>query len=133
MANEVKIVGKNNTAVKVTGQEELVVTLSQSGIPVSFPSEVTLQTVANNTQTLINQNTGVVDVQFGSPALPYTIPSDTYCAYSIITQGSCAIDGTTVPSGFTLNAACNSNETLNGKVITDVSGGSIFLTLQEKM
>ena len=91
--------------------------------------EALLTTIQAN---LASYNTGQHSVSFSSPQLPYTILDNMYCAYSIVTQGSVAIDGITVPHGYSFNVSCGSNEVLKGKEITNVSGGSVFITLQEK-
>lgn len=107
-----------------------IVNSSGSGSAASLAAiEALLTTVDSN---ITAYNTGQHSVTFISPALPYTITDYTYCSYSIVTQGSVAIDGVTVPSGYSFNTSCGSNETLEGKTIADVSSGSVFITLQEK-
>jgi len=80
-------------------------------------------------QELVDQGNGVIDTQFSSPVLPYTVPAGVN-SYTIVTQGSVAVDGITVPAGSQFS---NSHPSQDGTVLspdfTDVSGGSIFVTL----
>jgi hypothetical protein len=86
-----------------------------------------------NQVTLIEQGTGVIDTTFSTPALPYTVPAGVN-SFSIITQGSVAIDGITVPSGTPISASHPSQDgTVLSPAFTDVAAGSLFVTLGIKV
>jgi hypothetical protein len=123
MANEVKIVGKNNTPAQITEKGEQVVTLYIQG-----------QEINSDNPLFIKQTeTGVIQSTFSQKTLPYTIAAGVN-SYSIITQGSVAVDGVTVPSGTVFSASHPSQEgTVLSPTFTDVSGGSLFVTIGVKI
>jgi hypothetical protein len=134
MAAEVKIVGgNNNTAVKVTGQEELVVTLYNNGEPISdsnpLPTESTGSSINILLQEIIDQNSGTVTNGIISPTLPYSIPADTYRSYTIITTGDVSIDGVSVSAG-SYSWSGSGDEKSSDKEITGT--GSVIILTQTK-
>lgn len=66
-------------------------------------------------------------------SFPYTVQADTYRSYSITTIGSVAADGETVPSGTIFEDSYPSSlGFVNSPLFTDVSGGSLYVTLSIK-
>lgn len=88
---------------------------------------------AANQVTLINQGTGTIQSTYSAESLPYTVPAGVN-SYSIITQGSVAADGVTVPEGRVFE---NSHPSQDGTVLspafTDVAAGSLLVTLGIKV
>jgi len=97
-------------------------------------TSATLGNLDTNIETLVTeQNAGTITTGILAPVLPYTIADGLYNSFTIITTGSVSIDSITVPAGLSYTYSCNSNETLTGKALANISGGSVIILTQQKL
>ncbi len=135
---EVSITGNNNTRVKVTGQEELLVKVNSVDLTATgLAKESTLQTINTSLNNIESALTGTFTagaILGSSLTFPYDLPAGTYTGVTLIVPTGQTIDFDTVtlPSG-TYSFSGEGNQTCNGFTLSYPSvtpSGIILLTVE---
>jgi hypothetical protein len=135
---EVSITGNNNTRVKVTGQEELLVRVNSVDLTTTgLAKESTLQTVNTSLNNIESALTGTFTAGaiLGSGlTFPYDLPAATYTGVTLIVPTGQTIDfeGATLPAG-TYSFSGEGSQTCNGFTLSNPSltpSGIILLTVE---
>jgi hypothetical protein len=135
---EVSITGNNNTRVKVTGQEELLVRVNSVDLTTTgLAKESTLQTVNTSLNNIESALTGTFTVTAKPGSLiifPYNFPTATFRAVTLIVPvgQTIELDGTTLPAG-TYNFSGEGSQTCNEFTLSNPSAtpsGIILLTVE---
>jgi hypothetical protein len=123
---EVSITGNNNTKVKVTGQEELLVRVNSVDLTATgLAKESTLQTVNTSLNNIESALTGtfIAGAILGRTlTFPYDLPANKYTGVTLIVPTGQTIDfaGATLPSG-TYNFSGEGNKTCNTFTLSNPS------------
>jgi len=135
---EVSIVGTNNTKVKVTGKEELLVRLNSIDLSgTGLARESTLSSINTSLNNIENALTGSFTpgaILASSLTFPYSLPANTYKAVTIIVPTGQTIDfeGATLPAG-TYNFSGEGDKKSTSFTLDNPSttpSGVILLTVQ---
>lgn len=135
---EVAIVGSNNTRVRVTGQEELLVKVNAVDLAnTGLAKESTLSTINTSLNNIESTLTGTFEVGaiLGSTlTFPYDLPDSTYTGVTLIVPALQTIDfeGATLPSG-TYNFSGEGNKVCKTFTLSNPSttpSGIILLTVE---
>lgn len=135
---EVSITGNNNTKVKVTGQEELLVKVNSIDLAATgLAKESTLSSVNTSLNNIESALTGIFTpnaILGSSLSFPYDFPTDTYTGVTLIIPTGQTVDfnGATLPAG-TYNFSSDGSKTCDTFQLKNPSttpSGIILLTVE---